>query len=308
VRIIATQPLPGPAWEELEQVEEVELLDAWPPAEPLPGVEALVAVGARVDEDVLELLPDLRLVANYGVGYDPVDVEACRARGVAVTNTPGVLDAATADLAMALLLACRRRVVEADRLVRDGRWHTGWARPEILGRDLAGSTLGVVGLGRIGSAVARRAEAFEMRVIHHSRSGGVPLDELLREADVVSLHVPLTPETQGLISRARLALMHDGATLVNTARGPIVDEAALVEELVSGRISAGLDVFAHEPHVPVRLLGLPNVVLTPHIGSATAETRAAMTRVVVDNVLAATRGEPLPTPVPGSVASRGARP
>jgi len=294
VKIAATQELPGPAWGELP---DVALLQTWPPTEPLPGVEVLVAVVARVGAEELGLLPDLRLVANYGVGYDSVDVAACRKRGIAVTNTPGVLDAAVADLTLALVLACRRQLVAADRFVREARWRRGWARPELLGRDLAGSTLGLVGMGRIGSEVARRAEAFGMRVIHHRRSGGVPLDELLAAVDVVSLHVPLTAETHGLVSRERLALLREGATLVNTARGAIVDEDALVDELVSGRISAGLDVFADEPYVPERLLGLPNVVLTPHVGSATVETRAAMTRALVDNVLAFLRGEPLPNEV-----------
>jgi glyoxylate reductase len=294
VKIVATQKLPGPAWDELP---DVELLEAWPPPDPLPGVEALVAVVARVGPAELELLPDLRLVANYGVGYDSVDVAACRERGVAVTNTPGVLDAAVADLTLALILATRRHLVESDRFVREGGWRRGWAQPELLGRDLAGSTLGLVGMGRIGSEVARRAEAFGMRVVHHRRSGGLSLHELLRSADVVSLHVPLTGETRGLLSRDRLALIADGATVVNTARGAIVEEDALVDELVSGRISAGLDVFADEPRVPERLLALPNVVLTPHIASATIETRAAMTRVLVDNVLAFVRGEPLPNAV-----------
>jgi glyoxylate reductase len=214
-----------------------------------------------------------------------------------VTNTPGVLDAAVADLTLAMILACRRHLVESDRFVRDGHWKRGWARPELLGRDLTGSTLGLVGLGRIGAQVALRAEAFGMRVVHHRRRDGLPLDELLRTADVVSLHVPLTPETDGLISRERLGLLQDGATVVNTARGAIVDEEALVEELVSGRISAGLDVFADEPRVPERLLDLPNVVLAPHIASATVETRAAMTRVLIDNVLAFLAGETLPNEV-----------
>ena len=292
--IAATQRFPGPAWEELP---DVTLLESWPPETPLPGVDVLVEAGIRIGLAELDLVPGLRLVANYGVGYDGVDVSACRERGVAVTTTPGVLDAAVADLTLALILACRRDIVVSDRFVRDRRWRRGWAEPELLGHDLAGSTLGLVGLGRIGSEVARRAEAFGMRVIHHRRSGGLPLEELLRSADVVSLHVPLTPETRGLISRDRLALLRDGATLVNTARGAIVDEAALVEELVSGRISAGLDVFAEEPRVPERLLDLPNAVLTPHVASATVETRAAMTRVLVDNVLAFLRGEPLPNPV-----------
>jgi len=294
VRVLATRRLPGEAWEKLGEVE-LGALD-----ERRDDVTALIVSGDRVDDEVLELLPSLRLVANYGVGYDSVDVEACRARGVAVTNTPGVLDAATADLAFALVLATRRRLVEGDALVRAGRWGTSWSEGPFLGRDLAGSTLGIVGLGRIGSAVARRAEAFDMRILFHRRSGGIALDELLRQSDVVSLHVPLTAETAGLISRERLALLRDGSTLVNTARGAVVDEDALVDELASGRIGAGLDVFVHEPRVPERLLGLPNVVLTPHIGSATVETRAAMTRLVVDNVLALQSGEPLLTPVPST--------
>ena len=288
--IAATQRFPGPAWEELP---EVTVLETWPPAEPLRGVDVLLEAVVAVGPQELALLPDLRLVANYGVGHDNVDVGACRERGIAVTNTPGVLDAAVADLTLALILACRRHLVESDRFVRDGRWRRGWARPELLGRDLAGSTLGLVGMGRIGSEVARRGEAFGMRVVHHRRGDGLPLDELLRSSDVVSLHVPLTPDTRGLLSRERLTLLQDGATLVNTARGPIVDEAALVDELVSGRISAGLDVFLDEPHIPEPLFGLPNVVLTPHIASATVETRAAMTRVLVDNVLAFLGGEPL---------------
>ncbi len=292
--IAATQTFPGPAWAELP---DVTVLESWPPAEPLLGVEVLLEAVVTVGPAELDLLPDLRLVGNYGVGYDRVDVAACRERGIAVTNTPGVLDAAVADLTLALILACRRHLVESDRFVRAQAWQHGWARPELLGRDLAGATLGLVGMGRIGSEVARRAEAFGMRIVHHRRSGGLPLDELLRTADVVSLHVPLTPETHGLISRERLTLLQDGATLVNTARGAIVDEDALVEELASGRISAGLDVFVDEPRVPERLLDLPNVVLTPHIASATVETRAVMTRVLVDNVLAFVGGEPLPNEV-----------
>jgi glyoxylate reductase len=263
----------------------------------MPGVEALIAVVVRIGADELDLLPDLSLVANYGVGYDMVDVTACRARGIAVTNTPGVLDAAVADLTLGLILACRRHLVESDRFVREQGWERSWARPELLGHDLGGSTLGLVGMGRIGSEVASRAQSFGMHVVHHRRRDGLPLDELLRTADVVSLHVPLTPETHGLVSRERLALLRDGATLINTARGAIVDEEGLVDELVSGRISAGLDVFTNEPHVPERLLGLPNVVLTPHVASATVETRAAMTRVLVDNVLAFVRGELLPNVV-----------
>lgn len=212
-------------------------------------------------------------------------------------------------LAMALVLACRRRIVEGDRFVRAGRWRSGWAESGLLGDEVSGSTLGIVGLGRIGEAVARRARGFDVRVLYTKRQQldadrerelGVEfreLDALLAESDVVTLHVPRTPETEGLLDERRLSLLRDGACLVNTARGEIVDEPALVRELVSGRIRAGLDVFAHEPAVPAGLLGLPNVVLTPHLGSATARTREAMTRLVVDNVLAAEAGRPLLTPV-----------
>ena len=301
MKILASRRFPGAAWDELRDVDYLEA--------PLPDgvgarredIDALAIVGERIDDETLDLFPNLRLVANYGVGYDSVDVEACAARGVVVTNTPGVLTAATADLAFALLLAVRRRIVVVDRAVRERHWRGGWADPEFLGRDVSDSTLGIVGFGRIGRAVAHRASAFGMRVLQHSRrSEGEdwrPLEELLAEADAVTLHVPLTPETRGLLDAERLALLRDGACLVNTARGQIVDEDALVRELVSGRIDAGLDVFAHEPEVPPELLGLPNVVLTPHVGSATAETREAMTRVLVDNVLAVERGERPPNPV-----------
>jgi len=296
LRVLASRRLPGPAWDELD---DVELLEA-PLAEPRPDVEALVVVAQVVDDRLLDLLPSLRIVANYGVGYDGVDVKACARRGVAVANTPGVLDAATADLAFGLLLAAQRRIVEGDRYVRDGRWGTDWAEAVLLAEEVSGATLGVVGLGRIGSAVARRARAFDMRVLYTRRSPdpeSMALDDLLAEADVVSLHVPLTEETHGLIDARRLALMRDGACLVNTARGAIVDEEALVRELVSGRLRAGLDVFAHEPSVPRELLDLPNVVLTPHIGSGTRATREAMTRVLVDNVLALRDGREPPNRV-----------
>ena len=296
MRVLASRRLPGPAWDELD---DVEILDG-PLVEPRPDVEALVVVAQVVDDRLLDLLPDLRIVANYGVGYDGVDVEACARRGVTVTNTPGVLDAATADLAFGLLLAARRRIVEGDRYVREGRWGTDWAEAVLLADEVSGATLGIVGLGRIGSAVARRARAFDMRVLYSRRSPdaeSVALDELLTEADIVSLHVPLTEETEGLIDARRLGLMRDGACLVNTARGAIVDEEALVRELVSGRLRAGLDVFTHEPSVPRELLDLPNVVLAPHIGSGTRATREAMTRVLVDNLLAVRDGREPPNRV-----------
>jgi len=300
VRILATRRYPGPAFDELGDVavQTIAELDGR-----RPDVEGLVVANEPVP---LDLLPSLRVVANFGVGFDRVGVEACLARGVVVTNTPRVLDSATADLTLALILATRRHVVEGDRLVRSGGWLRSWSDLESdrLAEELTGSTLGIVGLGRIGSAVARRARGFELRVLYSQRRAidsdlgeFRELDALLEEVDIVTLHVPLTPETQGLIDARRLALLRDGASLVNTARGEIVDEKALVAELVSGRIRAGLDVFNDEPLVPSELLDLPNVVLTPHLGSATRQTREAMTRLVVDNLLAVERGEPPLTPV-----------
>ena len=297
VNVLATRRYPGPAFDELGQVE-VAPLDTM--EAPRADVEGLIVANEPVP---LELLPQLRVIANFGVGYDRVDVTACAARGVAVTNTPGVLDAATADLAFALIMAVRREIVVADRFVRSAGWSGSWSEGG-LAEELSGSTLGIVGLGRIGSAVARRARGFDLRVLYTQRRRTDSelgefreLDELLAESDLVSIHAPLTPETEGLIDARRLALLRDGAVLVNTARGEIMDEPALVAELASGRISAGLDVFAHEPEVPAELLELPNVVLTPHIGSATRQTREAMTRLVVDNLLAVERGDPPLTPV-----------
>jgi glyoxylate reductase len=298
MKVLATRRYPGAAFDELPDVEVLALAAL----EKLrPGVKGLIVANEMVP---FELLPDLRIVANYGVGYDRVDVAECTRRGVVLTNTPGVLDAATADLAFALVLAARRRVVEGDRLVRSGGWVGSWAEDFLLAEELSGSTLGIVGLGRIGSAVARRARGFDLRVLYAQRHRVETdlgefheLDELLSESDIVTLHVPRTPETIGLIGARRLALLRDGACLVNTARGEIVDEPALVAELVSGRIRAGLDVFAHEPTVPHELLDLPNVVLTPHLGSGTRQTREAMTRLVVDNLVAFEHGEPPLTPV-----------
>ena len=299
MRVLATRRYPGPAFDDLSDVEVASLTEL---AAARPDVEALVVANEAIPFD---LLPGLRIVANFGVGYDRLDVAACRERGVVVTNTPGVLDAATADLAFALILATRRRLVEGDRLVRSGGWGASWS-DSWLAEELTGSTLGIVGLGRIGSAVVRRARGFELRVLYTRRTPVETdlgeyreLDALLEESDIVTLHVPAAPETRGLIDGRRLALLRDGACLVNTARGEIVDEAALVAELVSGRIRAGLDVFANEPHVPAELLPLENVVLTPHLGSGTRQAREAMTRIVVDNLLAVERGDPPLTPVDG---------
>jgi glyoxylate reductase len=297
VKVLATRRYPGHAFDGLDDVEVLPLDEL---REPRHDVEGLVVANEPVP---LDLLPRLRIVANFGVGYDRIDVAACAARGVVVTNTPGVLDDATADLTFALILATRRQVVEGDRLIRSGSWNGSWSEGR-LADDVTGATLGILGLGRIGSAVARRARGFDLRVLYTQRrrietelGEFRELDALLEEADVLTIHAPLTSETLGLLDARRLALLRDGACLVNTARGEIVDEQALVGELVSGRIRAGLDVFSHEPAVPRELLELPNVVLTPHLGSATRQTREAMTRLVVDNLLAVERGEPPLTPV-----------
>jgi glyoxylate reductase len=293
LKVLATRRYPGPAFDELGDVE-VRALGELESAR--PDVEVLLVANEPVPVD---LLPELKLVANFGVGYDRLGIEELRRRGIAVANTPGVLSAATADLTLALILAVRRRVVEGDARVRRGEWRGSWA-DGFLAEELTGSTLGIIGLGRIGQAVARRAQGFELRVLYAQRRRSETdlgefreLDELLGQSDVVTIHAPLTPETRGLLDARRLALLRDGAAVVNTARGEIVDESALTAELVSGRLRAGLDVFTHEPHVPEELLELPNVVLTPHLGSATRQTREAMTRLVVDNVLAFERGEPL---------------
>jgi glyoxylate reductase len=297
LKVLATRRYPGPAFEELSNVEVGSLVELQAPR---PDIEALFVANEALP---LELLPGLRLVANFGVGYDRLDVATLARAGVAVTNTPGVLSAATADLTFALILAVRRRLVEGDRALRAGEWTGSWA-DGFLAEELAGSTLGIVGLGRIGQAVARRASGFELRVLYTQRTRVETelgeyreLEELLMGSDLVTLHAPLTPETRGLLDKSRLALMPDGSALINTARGEIIDEPALVAELVSGRLHAGLDVFAHEPNVPQELLALPNVVLTPHLGSGTRQTREAMTRLAVDNILAFERGDALLTPV-----------
>ena len=271
--IFLTRPLPEAVLARLEASFVV--------AEEIADVAGLVTIPADVVDDALLQAagPDLRVVANFGVGYDSVDVEAATRRGVVVANTPDVLTAATAELAVALLLTLLRRVAEGDRLVRRG---AEWALAPtfMLGEGLVGKTLGIVGLGRIGREVARLAEAFGMRVVHTRGSGPyeeLPLRQLLAEADIVSLHTPLTEETRHLIGPRELALMRPSAVLVNVARGPIVDEEALVEALEAGEIAgAALDVYEREPEVHPGLLGLENVVLSPQLGSATVAAREAM--------------------------------
>ncbi len=241
--------------------------------------------------------PGLRIVANFGVGYDSVDVAEATRRGIVVSNTPDVLTEATAELTIALMLALLRRVVEGDRLVRR-RDEWALAPTFMLGEGLAGKTLGIVGLGRIGREVARLAEAFGVRVVHARGSGPyeeLPLDRLLAEADVVSLHVPLTLETRHLIGPPELALMRPSAVLVNVSRGPVVDEAALVDALMEGRIAgAALDVYEHEPEVSAGLLELENVVLSPHLGSSTHAAREAMGMLCADALEAVLLRDELP--------------
>ena len=275
-----------------------------------PGVTAIVAdPTVPVDPALLEAAgPELRIVANFAVGHDNVDLESCRRRGVVVTNTPGVLTDATAELALALTLAAARRLNEAEADLRGGRW-TGWDPGSYLGLELSWATFGVVGMGRIGRRYAELCRGFAGDVVYTSRTQNeaaerelgarrVELRELLALADVVSLHLPATPSTAGLIGREELAAMRPHAILVNTSRGALVDAEALAEALQAKVIgAAALDVYEHEPHVPPELLAAPRCVLLPHIGSATTRARDAMASVVADNVLAALRGEEPPNRV-----------
>jgi glyoxylate reductase len=303
-RIFVTRALPFPALDRLQAEHEVEV---WPEPAP-PPVEALRAgarnadglltmLTERVDAGLLDAAPRLRAIANLAVGTDNIDLGAAAARGIPVGATPGVLTDATADLAFALLLALARRLPEGEREVRDGRW-APWQPAHGLGADVSGATLGIVGRGRIGEAVARRAAGFGMEVLHSSRSSGLPLDELLGRADFVSLHVPLTPATRHLIGADALARMRPTAFLVNTARGGVVDQVALREALENGTIAgAALDVTDPEPLLPDDpLLRAPNLLVVPHIGSATVRTRSRMADMAADNLLAALAGRPMPHP------------
>jgi glyoxylate reductase len=296
-RVFVTRKLPGTAVDRLAEAHEVDL---WPEPDPPPR-EALVERTAPaeallsqltdpVDAGLLEAAPRLKAIANYAVGYDNIDVEAATQRGIPVGNTPDVLTETTAELAFALMLAVARRIVEADRYVREGRWGP-WKPDLLLGHDLYGATLGIVGYGRIGQAVARRARGFDMTVLH-----GIPLHDLLEQSDFVSLHAPLTPDTRGMIGDAELARMKPSAILINTARGPLVDTMALERALQAGQIAgAGLDVTDPEPLPGDHpLLAAPNAVVVPHIGSDTHTTRRAMADLAVDNLLAGLAGERMP--------------
>ncbi len=316
-RVVVTGRIPEAALESLRAEHEV---DAWDGTESIgreellrrvAGADAIVSLlTERIDGELLDAAgPQLKVVANVAVGYDNIDVPACTERGVTATNTPGVLTDATADIALSLILMATRRLGEGERIIRSGEsWK--WGMFFLLGSSLQGKTLGIIGMGGIGQATARRAKAFGMEVVYQSRSEidpdiaaelgarRVELDELLSVSDVVSVHCPYGPATHHLIGAEELAAMKDTAYLVNTARGPIVDEAALATALREGVIAgAGLDVFENEPQVHPELLVLDNVVLVPHLGSATVETRTAMAVLAADNALAVLNGQQPPTPI-----------
>lgn len=309
-KALATRPLFPAARAILEAKFEVEY---WAPPERISRAELLkrvankdalvVLLTERVDEELLAAAPRLRVASTVSVGYDNIDVAACTRRKVVATNTPGVLDDTTADFAWALLMAIARRVVEGDAWTRTGTW-PGWDLDQMLGGDVWGKTLGVIGFGRIGRGVARRALGFGMRVLYYNTSRVdaaverelhaefADLDRLLRESDFVTLHVPLTPETRHLISKEALGKMKPTAYLVNTARGPVVDEAALVEALEQKRIAgAALDVYEHEPKVHPGLIPRRDVILAPHLGSASVETRTKMAVMAATNAVALFEGK-----------------
>jgi glyoxylate reductase len=305
VQVFVTRNLPGGALDRLRAEHEVEV---WPERLPppredlmarMPEVEGLLPLLTdRIDAELIAEAPRLRAISNYAVGVDNIDLDAATARGVAVGNTPGVLTDSTADLAVALMLGIGRHLTAGDAFVRRGEWKT-WEPDLLLGHDLHGATVGVIGFGRIGQAVARRLEGFECELLHTSRSGGVPLEELLERSDFVTVHTPLTPETHGLIDAAALARMKPTAYLVNTARGPVVETGALIDALQAGQIAgAALDVTDPEP-LPADhpLVDAPNLIVLPHLGSATHATRERMADMAVDNLLAGLRGEPMPNQV-----------
>jgi glyoxylate reductase len=315
-KVLVTREIPSAGLRALEPFD-VRVLHERPPErgellDAVRGVSGILSTATeKMDGELMDAAgEDLKVIANMAVGYDNVDVEASAERGIVVTNTPGVLDETTADVAFMLLLAAARRLGEGERLLRAGRWEW-WGPKQLMGRDVWGKRLGILGLGRIGQAVARRARGFGMEVLYHNRSRKeeaeqelgaryVEFDELLETVDFVSVHTPLTDETHHLIGPKELGRMKPTAVLVNTSRGPVVDEAALADALAAGRIfAAGLDVYEEEPKVHPKLLELENVVLAPHIGSASVETRDRMAALAAENLAAVLRGEDPKTPVNG---------
>ena len=310
--VLVTRKLPSSVIEKLSAVADVDLYtgEAAIPAGELrarvAGKDALVCLLTDpIDRAVIDAAPALKVIANVAVGYNNIDVAYAKARGIVVTNTPDVLTESVADFTWALILAITRRLSEGERLVRRGEWK-GWALDLLLGTELRGKQLGLVGVGRIGRAVAARAAAFGVRVAYTARreldfpgAEPMPLDRLLTSSDIVSLHVPLTPATTHLIDKRALARMKRSAYLINTARGPVVDEAALAWALQHHLLAgAALDVYEHEPVVHPDLLSLENVLLVPHLASGTTETRTAMADLAAGNVLAVLAGRPPLTPVP----------
>jgi glyoxylate reductase len=301
-RVFVTRSLPGTALERLAAAHET---DVWPGRVPPPrsdlaeharGSEGLLSLLTDpIDAELIASCPDLRVISNYAVGVDNVDLAAATERSIPVGNTPDVLTDSTADLALALMLGIARRIVEGDAFVRAGEWVT-WEPGLLLGHDLHGATVGIIGFGRIGQAVARRLEGFGCEILHTSRSGGVELGELLERSDFVTVHTPLTEETRGLIGTDALRRMKPSAYLVNTTRGPIVDTDALRSALEQGEIAgAALDVTDPEPLPSDHpLLGAPNLLVIPHLGSATHATRERMADMAVDNLLAGLAGERMP--------------
>ena len=308
--VLLTRRIPLSVLATLEAACEVDQHDSndFPHQELLARVRGkqgvICVLTDAITPDVLDAGRELKIVANIAVGYNNIDVQAARERAVVVTNTPDVLTEATADLTWALIMDITRRISEGDRLVRRGGWN-GWTLDFMLGTELRGKQLGIIGYGRIGRAVAARAIVFGMRVVYFDLALGadpigMPLDRLLASSDIVSIHCPLTPETRHLINQASLARMKRSAYLVNTSRGPVVDEGALAWALGNGIISgAALDVYEEEPQVHPDLLSLENVVLAPHLGSATTETRTAMADLAVRNTIAVLTGQSPITPVPG---------
>jgi len=301
-RCFVTRRIPGSALDRLAVEHELEVWEERLPPTPaalrdrVADAEGLLCMLTDpVDRELIEAAPALRAISTYAVGTDNIDLDAASGRGIPVGHTPDVLTETSADLTLALMLAVMRRISEGDASVRAGDWLT-WEPAMLLGHDLHRATVGIVGLGRIGRAVKRRVEGFGARVLHNGRTDGVPLDQLLEESTVVTLHCPLTEQTHGLIDAAALRRMRADAYLVNTARGPIVDTDALRPALEEGWIAgAALDVTDREP-LPADhpLLGAPNLVVAPHLGSASHETRAEMADIAVDNLLAGLRGEPMP--------------
>jgi glyoxylate reductase len=303
-KVFVTRAFPFPALERLQAEHEVDVWDenAPPPRDVLLERAAkadalLTIITERIDAELFDAAPSVKAVANLAVGTDNIDLEEAAKRGIPVGNTPGVLTDATADIAFALLLGIARRINEGERQVRNGEWEP-WYPTHMIGGDTAGTTLGIVGWGRIGQAMARRGEGFGMHVVHSSRSSGIPLDELLEQADYLSLHTPLTPETRHLMGAPQLKRMKKTAYLINTARGGVVDQVALREALEQGEIAgAGLDVTEPEPLPPDDpLLTAPNLLVVPHVGSATTRTRSRMADMAVDNLLAALAGRDMPHP------------